>query len=457
MECLVGALADCPDDGRRRHATEADDGFESPPVTGNLRRRLYGLSFIDEFGPVYAVYTLWFNDNGITTAQVSTLFLVWALISLTLEIPSGAVADRVDRRQLLAFAFVIRAAAITIWLVWPTLTGAFIGVALWASHDALASGSWEALIHDELTAVGAADRYGSIMARIGQFSHLGVALGTVLGAVLLRVDVGLATLGWLTVAAHAGSTALVATLPDVRWVTRAPAGDGADRSPDRADKPIDRNPDQAPSPLGEWWTTLLTGVAEARSNPVLARLVVVGALLEGLFLLDEYIPLLSRARGGSDDAAPLIVLVVWIGLLVGGEVAARRPALPGWLLGSALILAMAVTTAAFIGDRVWVLALVAVGYAALQTVWVTTDARLQERASGATRATVTSVRGFGSACVSMIMFAVIAALADGDDPTPGLFVMIAALVAAGLLIARWLPTPAPPAPIGGEGRPVGSA
>src|SRR5690606_32963018 len=48
--------------------------------TGGLRRRLYALSFVDEFGPVYAVWTLWFNDNGITTSQISTVFILWAAI-----------------------------------------------------------------------------------------------------------------------------------------------------------------------------------------------------------------------------------------------------------------------------------------------------------------------------------------------------------------------------------------
>ncbi|MDH3681799.1 MAG: MFS transporter, partial [Acidimicrobiia bacterium] len=133
-------------------------------MIGILKRRLYSLAFIDEFGPVYAVYTLWFNDNGVTTSQVSTVFLVWALVALLLEIPSGALADRVDRRRLLAMAFGIRAVGIALWLVWPTLTGVFIGAVLWATHDALASGSWEAMIHDELTAVAAADRYGPVMA-----------------------------------------------------------------------------------------------------------------------------------------------------------------------------------------------------------------------------------------------------------------------------------------------------
>ena len=395
-------------------------------MIGSLRKRLYPLSFIDEFGPLYAVYTLWFNDHGISTSQVSSVFLVWAVISLSLEIPSGALADRVDRRYLLAAAFAFRAVGISIWLIWPTLPGVLIGAALWATHDALASGSWEALIHDELTAVGAAASYGPVMARIGQFNNLGVATGTLLGAAMLRLDVGLVTLGWITVGAHVGAVTLVATLPDVRWVAQG-----------------ETVSEEGQSHVGAWWATLRAGLAEARHTPLLARLVGVGALLEGLFLIDEYIPLLSRARGAADDVAPMIVLVVWIGLLLGGEVAARRPSLSGRVLGATLVAAMGVMALAFVGDAVWALALVAVGYAVLETVWVTSNARLQERATDATRATVTSVRGFGSALVSVTMFAVIGVMSDGDDPTPGLFVMIAALGVAGLLIARWLPPPIP--------------
>ena len=414
-----------------------------------LKRRLYLLSFIDEFGPVYAVYTLWFNDNGISTSQISTMFLVWAIVALALEIPSGALADRVDRRHLLATAFGIRAGGLTLWMLWPTFTGALIGTAMWATHDALASGAWEAMIHDELTAVEQAPRYQTVMARIGQFSHVGVAAGTLLGAALLQVDVGLQTLGWITVAAHAGSTSLVATLPNVRSVAHSSVAPEATQRTDRsigagpvAEQILDDVESDDASSYREWWATLRAGVRVTRQNAMLARLVVVGAMLEGLFILDEYLPLLARARGGDDWAAPIIVFVVWVGLLIGGEVAARMPTLSGRTLGLTLIAAVGVTTAAFLIDSVWTLMLVAVGYAALELVWINADARLQERAPAATRATVTSVRGFGSAAISMVAFAVIGAMADGDDPTPGHFPVLIALGIAGVLIVRWLPRPA---------------
>jgi MFS family permease len=408
-----------------------------------LRRRLYLLSFIDEFGPVYAVYTLWFNDNGVTTAEISTAFLAWAMFALVLEIPSGALADRVDRRHLLAAAFATRAVGIGVWLVWPTFAGVLVGVALWAAHDAAASGSWEAMIHDELTALGQADDYQSVMARIGQFSHVGVAAGTLLGAALLRVDVSIVALGWITVAAHAGSVSGVLLLPDVRWVTdgdhphsstlQASVGAGPVAGPIIADV------DSSTVSFGAWWRTLRRGVHDARHTPSIARLVVVGALLGGLFILDEYLPLLARARGGDDSAAPVIVFVVWLGLLAGGEFAARRTELGGRTLGCILIAGVGVTTVAFVTDSVWTLMLVAVGYGALEATWIAADARLQERTPAATRATVTSVRGFGGAAVSMLAFVVIGAMSDGDDPTPGHFVVLGALAIAGLLVIRWLP------------------
>jgi MFS family permease len=395
------------------------------PITA-LRRRLYLLGFIDEFGPLYAVFTLWFNDNGISTSRVSTTFIVWAAIALALEIPSGALADRVDRRKLLATAFAIRAGGISLWLVWPTFTGVLIGAAMWGIHDALASGTWEAMIHDELTAVDRATAYPTVMARIGQFSHLGLASGTLVGAVLLRGDVGLVALGWLTVAAHAGSIALVTTMPDVRWVTASsPSTDGA----------TSRTASRATS----WWATLRAGIRDARRVPLVAQLVVLGAILEGVFILDEYVPLLVRSRGGGDAVAPVIVFVVWVGLLLAGELAARRPDLRSTTLGIALGIGTAVMFVAFVTNEVWTLALLAIGYGTLQIVWIASDARMQERTPSDTRATVASVRGFGSATISMLAFVVIGAMADGDDPTPGHFVVLAVTGIATILVVRWLP------------------
>lgn len=399
-------------------------GAATDANSGRLRPRLYSLAFVDEFGPVYAVYTLWFNDNGIDATQLSGVFLAWAVVSLVLEVPSGVLADRVDRRRLLAVAFAIRAGGIALWLLWPTLAGIVVGAVLWAVHDALASGAWEAMIHDQLSARRDEHRYGQVMARISQFSNLGVATGTVVGAALLGLDVGLATLGWLTVLAHVGSISLVLTLPDVR---PAPGGD---------DSWVHESSGGEPEPA-----TVRAGLRAARRSPVLARLVVLGALIEGMFLVDEYLPLVARARGGSEAAATLLVLVVWLGLLAGGELAARRPDLGPHRLGLGVSAGAALILVALVSGSVAALAAVAVGYAVLEAARVVADARLQERADGALRATVTSLRGFGASAVSMGVFVVIGALSDGDDPSPGLHALVLGILVLGGLLAWWLPRP----------------
>jgi hypothetical protein len=36
------------------------------------------------------VYALLFADSGLTTAEISSLFVIWSVVAFTAEIPSGA-------------------------------------------------------------------------------------------------------------------------------------------------------------------------------------------------------------------------------------------------------------------------------------------------------------------------------------------------------------------------------
>lgn len=394
-----------------------------------LRRRLYALAFVDEFGPLYALYTLWFVDNGVSASQISTVFVLWAGVVIVLEVPSGALADRVDRRKLLAIAFGLRAAGIAVWLLVPNYAGLIIGAVAWAVHSSLASGAWEAHIHDQLTAIDEAARYAPVMARVGQSSNLGIAAGTLVAFGALEFGSTIGALGWLTVAVHAISIAIVLTMPDVGWVA------------DQADE--HNNPDDEPSDeltsYGQWLAGLRAGVSEAVATRAVLRIVLLGALLEGLFVLDEYVPLLARGRGVSDATVPLFVLVVWVGLLAGDELVARRPSVSGRLLGLALMVGSLAMFVAVWSDLAAALLLIGLGYAALEALWTTSDARLQERVGARNRATVTSVRGLLSGLIGAGAFAMIGLLSDGDDPSPGLLIALVVLVLVGLLAVLWLP------------------
>ena len=74
-----------------------------PPATRvrRLTATLYGYSFLDEFVLLYPVYTLLFSDTGLSVWQISSLFVLWSVTGVVLEVPSGAWADAVSRRMLL--------------------------------------------------------------------------------------------------------------------------------------------------------------------------------------------------------------------------------------------------------------------------------------------------------------------------------------------------------------------
>ena len=392
-------------------------------VLDGLKKRLYLLSFIDEFAPMYVLFTLWFNDNGISTADLSIVFIVWSILGLVLELPSGALADIVDRRRLLGAALALRATGIGIWLISPSLPALTAGAVLWSMHDALASGAREALIHDELDAIGEAHCYGVVMARIDQFNKLGLAGSTFFAAAIIGLGASIEAVGWINVAVAGVSVALVLHLPDVQWVTT-----GDDASVRRG-----------------WWATLRAGSLAVRRNPVLLRLLLMGSTISGLMVVDEYIPLLARLNGASNATIPLIVFVVWIGLIVGGELAARRPDISSSTLASLVLGGTATMAFAIAIESPWALMAIGVGYAPVQAAWIIADARFQAAAPSTTRATATSVRGFGAALISAAAFAIVGLLAQGDDPTAGLHWIVGTLALSAFAIPATVPKRAPTA------------
>lgn len=96
-----------------------------------------------------------FADNGVSTGQISTLFIIWSLTSFVFEVPSGAWADTIDRRLLLVLSAVIYAVGFSAWIVVPTYAGFATGFVRWGLSGAIMSGTFESLLYDELVERGA--------------------------------------------------------------------------------------------------------------------------------------------------------------------------------------------------------------------------------------------------------------------------------------------------------------
>ncbi|WP_432056426.1 MFS transporter [Streptomyces sp. bgisy022] len=349
-----------------------------------LTRTLYGYAFLEECVLLYPVYALLFSDTGLSVAQISSLFALWSITGILLEIPSGAWADTVSRRLLLWTGPLFTAAGFALWTLLPSYGAFAAGFVLWGVGGALVSGALEALVHDELDHLGAAGNYARVMGRARA-----AGLAAVVTAMLLAGPV-------LTLGGHAavGAASVLACLLASATATRFPEH----RTP-------------APDRTG-WTTALRTGLAEARADrSVRGALLLVPAVGAVWGALDEYTPLLVRDTGVADGTVPLLLVLIWAGATAGSLLAGEgerlgTPGLALLLAGGGLALAVGSAT-----GTPAALLLVAVAFGCFQAATVLADARLQHRIGSSGRATLTSVAGLGTELATVAVFGGYALLA----------------------------------------------
>ncbi|MDN0196273.1 MFS transporter [Streptomyces sp. S.PNR 29] len=387
------------------------------PGTGvrRLTSTLYGYAFLHDLILLYPVYTLLFSDTGLTVWQISSLFALWSLTSLVVEVPSGAWADTFSRRSLLCAGPLLTAAGFALWVLVPAYEAFAIGFVLWGAGESLGSGALEALVHDELDRLGAADRYARVMGRTRAAGLLAVMASMGLAGPVFAFG-GYQAVGAASVLALLLAAATATRFPEHRKARAE--GDG-------------------------WAATLRAGLAEARADrSVRGALLLVPAVTAVWGALDEYSPLLVRDTGVAEETVPYLLLLIWAaatagGLLAGAAERLGTAGLAGLLAGAAIALAAgaAVGTPAGLG-------LVALAFGGFQSASVLADARLQERIDDTARATLTSVAGLGTSLATIVVYGAYAAAGSVTSHGTAFtwfavpYLLTALLLAAGARAAR---------------------
>jgi MFS family permease len=148
--------------------------------------RIYAFNFFDRFILIFPLYTVMFVDAGLKPVEVTVCLTAWSITSFLLQVPSGVIADRWSRRHILAWAQVARGAGFVVWLLDPHFWGFLIGLQLWGVKSAFTSGTYEALLYDELKARGWAQHYTRIFGRTRAVQSGGVLLAALGAAVVAR-------------------------------------------------------------------------------------------------------------------------------------------------------------------------------------------------------------------------------------------------------------------------------
>lgn len=152
--------------------------------------------------PIFAVIQL---DYGLTLTQFALLNAVWAVSIVCLEVPSGALADRIGRQRMVVLASGLMVLEMSLLAFVPLGNNRIV---FWAwvmnrllsgAAEAAASGADEALAYDSIPAADRARLWPQVLARLMRLSSLAFIFAMLVGSAVYDPELlsrGLAALGW---------------------------------------------------------------------------------------------------------------------------------------------------------------------------------------------------------------------------------------------------------------------
>ncbi|WP_040787924.1 MFS transporter [Nocardia paucivorans] len=399
--------------------------------------------------PYYALYALLFAEQGLGPGQISLLLAVWSMTAFLLEVPSGAWADTVSRRVLLVLSGALLTTGFVVWTVAPSPLGFALGFVLWGVSGALRSGTFEALLYDELTAYGSTWAYPRILGYVRAATEIAAVLG-ILAATPLYLWGGYPLVGWVSVVVAAGHTALACALPAApKSVSATEVDEFADAV---AGGPTESRPVDAAGSVSRYLAMLRTGVTEAVRIRVVRRGAVLAALLAGITAFDEYFALLAAEAGVATAVVPVLVGVTVLGSLFGSSLAGRTEGVGARALalalgiGGVLFLVGAVVVGLAVRRPEAVYVCAGLGFAAMAAAYgvvynaaVIAEARLQDAIEGPARATVTSVSGLLEEVVSLVVFGFVASATLWLSMSSTVALLGIAILGIAVMTRFWLP------------------
>ncbi|MFC9893152.1 MFS transporter [Nocardia sp. NPDC127579] len=443
--------------------------------------------------PLYALYALLFAEHGLNTAQISSLLAMWSLTAFVLEVPSGAWADTVSRRMLLVLSAALMALGFIIWTVAPSYLGFALGFVLWGAAGALESGTFQALLYDELVTRGARSAYPRIMGYARAAQEISVVVA-IMAAAPLYAWGGYALVGWSSVAVAVLHTGIACTLPRAPVAVSAGAvaeleeqlAESDTPSAEPAETPVRDSVVAAAGPLDgsarpagsaalgiadadvrggvgrtarderalftRYLSMLRTGIAEAVRVRRVRFGVLLASLLYGITSFDEYFALLAQSAGAATAVVAVLVGVTVLGSMAGALLAGRTEGMSARTMTVALALASLLfiagsLVAGLAFDRpAAVYALTGLGFIAIGVAYgtvynsgVVAEARLQDSIEGPARATVTSVSGLLSEIVALAVFGFVAVATVWLSMAVTLALLGLVILAIAVLVPAWLP------------------
>lgn len=161
----------------------------------------------------YPIIGVLFLDLGLTLEQYALLNVIWAVVIIALEIPSGALADVIGRKRLVVLAAALMVAEMAVlalaprgaWMFWLLVLNRILS----GAAEACASGADEALAYDSLPEDDRKTTWPRVLESLMRWKSGGFFIAMISGAALFDQGLMSSLLGWTGWTPGAGAT--------VRW------------------------------------------------------------------------------------------------------------------------------------------------------------------------------------------------------------------------------------------------
>ncbi|MCL2425812.1 MAG: MFS transporter [Oscillospiraceae bacterium] len=140
---------------------------------------LYIYKFIGQCLPIYAFYAILFMERGKSVTDVAILIALWSAFTIVFEIPAGILADKWNRRNMLALASVLQGLCFIIWFFSHSFLMFALGFVVWAISGAFVSGTEESLIYDNLKSDGRENEFTKIYGRAQFYANIGIIVAVI--------------------------------------------------------------------------------------------------------------------------------------------------------------------------------------------------------------------------------------------------------------------------------------
>ena len=148
----------------------------------------------------YPVIGVLFLDLGLTLEQYALLNVIWAIVIIVLEIPSGALADVIGRKRVVVLASALMVAEMAVFAFAPRGTWLFgllvLNRILSGAAEACASGADEALAYDSLPEEDRKTSWPRVLESLMRWKSAGFFVAMISGAVLFDQSLVSSLLSW---------------------------------------------------------------------------------------------------------------------------------------------------------------------------------------------------------------------------------------------------------------------